>query len=87
VIAQSGEIRVMQGQPRYWDQPGATLVQSEEPGRRGQFRFRIIATGPAAGLDRESLIPASEVFSTSTGETVAGEQMAVFGLRTLDPTL
>ncbi|HEX5736660.1 MAG TPA: hypothetical protein VF131_27765 [Blastocatellia bacterium] len=80
VIAQSGELRLLLGQTRSWDQPRALLPASGEPGERIQLRVRVLVTTLSGDVGRPSLMPAIEVIDTLTGETVyhMGKRFIIF---------
>jgi hypothetical protein len=80
VIAESGDLRVLPGQTRSWDQLRALLPASGEPGGRIQLRARILCMTKSADLDRIGLMPSIEVIDTLTGGTVyhAGKTFLIF---------
>lgn len=80
VIAQSGLIKVLPGQTRYWDQPRSGLAASRDPGGRLQLRARMLVTTLSADLDPSSVMPSIEVIDTLTGGTVyeQGKRFLIF---------
>jgi hypothetical protein len=80
VIAQSSEIKVAEGQTRFWDVPHSQLPASREPGERNQLRARILVTTLSADRERPSVMPQIEVIDDITGGTVlhAGKRFLIF---------
>jgi hypothetical protein len=80
VITESGELKVLPGQTKYWDVPRDLLPTSGEPGGRVQLRVRIRVTTLSADLERLGLMPTIEVIDTITGETrsEAGKRFLIF---------